>query len=189
LILTALNKFKYKTSQMATAKRASQTILRSHDKDLYAWSWDAPVPEGIDPATYVKETNHKEVREWLENEGLAQYATLFQAQNVSGAEVPYLSDENLKQLGISKVGHRIKLLNSAKNFKRTLQNWQRNETIFECQNWHLRPRACVFFPTKYRLTPAAIVVYNPQPSQCGYDMDQIDVTTVRFLVGTLTAGN
>lgn len=142
------------------AQRKSN-ILKGDEK-LFAWSWNAPVPEGADPSTAMK-TNHEEVRQWLETEKMEQYAPLFEKQNISGAEVPFLTDDHLKQIGITKVGHRIRLQKSARAFKRTLKNWERNETVFECQNWHLRPKACVFFPTKFRLTPAAIVVYDPEP--------------------------
>lgn len=140
-----------------------KSMLKSHKDRMFIWSWNAPVPEGANPDDYQMETNHQEVRDWLETEKLGQYAPLFQKHNVSGAEVPFLSDAHLKQIGVTKVGHRIRLLKACRNFKRTLKNWERNETIFHCQNWHLRPKACVFFPTKYRLTPAAIVVYDPEP--------------------------
>jgi len=138
-------------------------VLKSKNNQEFVWSWNTPVPQGQDPASFQMETNHAEVKEWLEKEKLPQYATVFQAHNVSGAEVPFLTDAHLKQIGVNKVGHRIRLLKACKNFKRTLKNWERNSTVFECQNWHLRPRACVFFPTKFRFTPAAIVVYNPEP--------------------------
>lgn len=142
-------------------KRAS--VIKTHDDRLFAWSWAAPIPQGQDPASIAPGTNHAEVAEWLKSEGLDQYAPLFKNHNVSGAEVPFLTTDQLKEIGVTKVGHQLRLQKAAKAFKRTLKNWERNETIMECQNWHLRPRACIFFPTKFRFTPAAIVVYDPEP--------------------------
>jgi hypothetical protein len=157
----------YKNNQKKMAQPHHQghrdSIFKQSMDKLFIWSWNAPVPDGVDPNTYVKETNHKEVKEWLDSQNLGQYAETFKKNNISGAEVPFLGDEHFKQMGIIKVGHRIQLSKACKNFKRTLNNWERNEVIMEFINWHVRPRACVLFPTKYRLTPAAIVVYNPEP--------------------------
>ena len=115
-----------------TTRRNS--LLKPGNDKLFVWSWNAPVPEGIDAAQHKLETNHQEVKDWLDREHLSQYAPLFQSNNISGAEVPFLKDEHLKQIGVEKVGHRIKLLIACKQFKRTLQNWERNETIIECRN-------------------------------------------------------
>jgi hypothetical protein len=118
------------------------------------------------------------VREWLEQEGLGEYAPNFEKMNISGAEVPYLADRHLKEMGIAKVGPRIRILKACKNFKRTLKNWERNEVVIDVMNWHLRPRSLVFFPTRYKFTPAAIIVHDPRPLECGYVIDRIDVSTI-----------
>ena len=123
-------------------------------------------------------TTDNEVRSWLTNEGFRQYIENFEAANLTSEEVPFLTDTHLKQIGILKVGHRIRLLKAIKNFKRALSNIKRNEAIVEFQNWYWRPSACVFFPKRYQITPAAIIVYNPKPLQCGYSVDRIDMSQV-----------
>jgi class 3 adenylate cyclase len=49
---------------------------------------------------------------WLENLGLGQYTSVFAANDVDLEALPYLSDQELKELGLS-LGHRKKLLNAA----------------------------------------------------------------------------
>jgi class 3 adenylate cyclase/tetratricopeptide (TPR) repeat protein len=48
---------------------------------------------------------------WLETLGLGQYASVFAANDVDRDALPYLSDQELKELGLS-LGHRKKLLNA-----------------------------------------------------------------------------
>ena len=48
---------------------------------------------------------------WLETLGLGQYAAAFAANDVDRDALPYLSDQELKELGLS-LGHRKKLLNA-----------------------------------------------------------------------------
>ncbi len=48
---------------------------------------------------------------WLETLGLGQYAAVFAANDVDRDALPYLSDQELKELGLS-LGHRKKLLNA-----------------------------------------------------------------------------
>jgi class 3 adenylate cyclase/tetratricopeptide (TPR) repeat protein len=48
---------------------------------------------------------------WLETLGLGQYASVFAANDVDLDALPYLSDEELKELGLS-LGHRKKLLHA-----------------------------------------------------------------------------
>ena len=50
-----------------------------------------------------------ELRRWLEQIGLAQYAETFAADDIDLDVLPELSDEDLKQLGLS-LGHRRRLL-------------------------------------------------------------------------------
>ncbi len=48
---------------------------------------------------------------WLETLGLGQYAAVFAANDVDRDALPFLSDQELKELGLS-LGHRKKLLNA-----------------------------------------------------------------------------
>ena len=50
----------------------------------------------------------QQIAEWLEKLGLEQYAKLFAENDIDIAILPHLSDQDLKDLGVS-LGHRRKI--------------------------------------------------------------------------------
>ena len=50
----------------------------------------------------------EQIRDWLEKLGLGQYAKLFVDNDIDVSVLPHLTDEDLKNLGIS-LGHRRKI--------------------------------------------------------------------------------
>jgi mitogen-activated protein kinase kinase kinase len=53
--------------------------------------------------------NEKQVGEWLVTAGFGRYATYFSSNNITGETLLECSPEILRQLGVSKVGDRVKL--------------------------------------------------------------------------------
>ena len=53
-----------------------------------------------------------DVEDWLRNLGLEQYAAAFRDNEVDAGLLPSLSAEDLKDLGVSLVGHRRRLLDA-----------------------------------------------------------------------------
>ena len=51
-----------------------------------------------------------DIQEWLEGLGLAQYAAAFAENDIDFAILDKLTDADLKELGISSLGHRKRLL-------------------------------------------------------------------------------
>ena len=51
----------------------------------------------------------QQVADWLEKLGLGQYVQHFAENDIDASVLPHLTDENLKELGVS-LGHRVKLL-------------------------------------------------------------------------------
>ncbi len=51
-----------------------------------------------------------DVRAWLEELGLGNYARAFAENDVDAATLPALTAEDLKEIGIASVGHRRRLL-------------------------------------------------------------------------------
>jgi class 3 adenylate cyclase len=51
----------------------------------------------------------QQIVDWLEKLGLGQYAQRFAENDIDASVLPHLTDENLKELGVS-LGHRVKLL-------------------------------------------------------------------------------
>ncbi len=60
-----------------------------------------------------------EIAAWLEENGLGQYAELFRANDITAPVLPELTDDDLKELGIS-LGHRRLLLKAIKGLASAL---------------------------------------------------------------------
>src|SRR4029077_15290605 len=52
----------------------------------------------------------QQVTDWLEKLGLVQYAQRFAENDINFGILPHLTDQDLKELGITSVGHRRQLL-------------------------------------------------------------------------------
>jgi class 3 adenylate cyclase len=61
----------------------------------------------------------QQIADWLEKLGLGQYAQRFAENDIDISVLPHLTDENLKELGIS-LGHRVKLLAAIRELGGTL---------------------------------------------------------------------
>src|SRR4029077_2240920 len=51
----------------------------------------------------------QQIADWLEKLGMSEYAQRFAENDIDTSVLPHLTDENLKELGLS-LGHRVKLL-------------------------------------------------------------------------------
>jgi len=47
---------------------------------------------------------------WLRSLGLGKYEAMFRENDIDEAVLPSLTHENLKELGVASLGHRVKLL-------------------------------------------------------------------------------
>ena len=52
----------------------------------------------------------QQVADWLQNIGLGQYAQRFAENDITFAILPHLTDQDLKELGVTSLGHRRQLL-------------------------------------------------------------------------------
>jgi hypothetical protein len=52
----------------------------------------------------------QQVADWLEKLGLGQYAQRFAENDITFAILPHLTDQDLKELGVTSLGHRRQLL-------------------------------------------------------------------------------
>src|SRR5207342_1505738 len=52
----------------------------------------------------------QQVADWLEKLGLGQYAQRFAENDINFGILPHLTDQDLKELGISSLGHRRQIL-------------------------------------------------------------------------------
>jgi class 3 adenylate cyclase/tetratricopeptide (TPR) repeat protein len=61
-----------------------------------------------------------DVADWLRQIGLAQYVTLFAEHEISADVLPHLTADDLNDLGITRVGHRRRLLVAIETLRRTV---------------------------------------------------------------------
>jgi class 3 adenylate cyclase len=59
----------------------------------------------------------RQVADWLEKLGLGQYAQCFAANDINFTLLPDLTDQDLKELGVSSLGHRRQLLRAITDLK------------------------------------------------------------------------
>jgi hypothetical protein len=57
----------------------------------------------------------QDVRQWLEDLGLGEYADAFEENAVDSDVLPSLTNDDLKDIGVTAVGKRRKLLNAIAN--------------------------------------------------------------------------
>jgi len=58
-----------------------------------------------------------DVREWLEELGLAQYSDHFEKNDLEMVLLPQVSDQTLKDIGVSSAGHRLRILHAIEKLK------------------------------------------------------------------------
>lgn len=69
---------------------------------------DPNIPESLSGKPYMEWTI-SDVGLWLENLDLGQYKETFTDNDIEGKHLPDLSKDELKELGIKKLGHRMTL--------------------------------------------------------------------------------
>ena len=66
----------------------------------------------------------QQIADWLEKLGMSEYAQRFAENDIDASVLPHLTDQNLKELGIS-VGHRLKMLAAIRELGGTLTTVER----------------------------------------------------------------
>ena len=76
-------------------------------------------PDTVPKAAAGRSSAMQQTADWLERLGLGQHAQRFAENDIDTSVLPHLTDENLKELGIS-LGHRVKLLAAIRELGGTL---------------------------------------------------------------------
>ena len=69
---------------------------------------------------HVTEWTCSDVVEWLEHLSLGQYKETFLENDIEGKHLPELSKDELKELGVKKLGHRMTLDDAIGKLKTTM---------------------------------------------------------------------
>ena len=120
----------------------------------------------------------EEVVAWLKEQGFGQYAEAFRKARITATEIPLLEDRHLKEMGIDKVGHRIKLKQAMSKFRRALKNYERNEVLAHFRQWYFQPSFLVLWPSYYDITNVALVVHVQHPLLCAVEHEVVDLSSI-----------
>ena len=60
----------------------------------------------------------EDVGNWLDNLGMGMYGQVFMENEIDGSHLPDLGKEELQELGVTRVGHRLTLERSLKKLKK-----------------------------------------------------------------------
>ena len=72
-----------------------------------------------------------DVAKWLEEIGLSQYVTDFKVNKISGQVLPLLKESHLKEMGVTKIGHRLLIMKSVYEIRNGTFSTQEKEKTFE----------------------------------------------------------
>ena len=82
------------------------------------------------PFTQMTEKTVEEVGKWVAEElKLPEYTAAFTDNHIDGAHLTVLDKEDLEDMGIKSVGHRLKILQSIKSIKQVSAIADRNKVI------------------------------------------------------------
>jgi len=110
------------------------------------------------------------VGEWLASLGLALYSQKFVEHEVTGDLLEVMDKEDLRDLGVTLVGHRLKLLRAvaalqqkSESESRSKMLWQADEVLHRdgplgWLSFYLSCKSCVKGTSKYKLTGRAMVL-------------------------------
>ena len=77
----------------------------------------------------LQEQSAEEVGEWLDDQGFGAYSQNFVDNNVNGECVPLLSKQDLLDIGVTKVGDRLRMLRHMREYKVALEVQQRTKVL------------------------------------------------------------
>mmetsp|Transcript_17867 Transcript_17867/g.27063 ORF Transcript_17867/g.27063 Transcript_17867/m.27063 type:complete len:226 (-) Transcript_17867:226-903(-) len=141
----------------------------------------------------------KELAEYLSDNGLEDYAECFISNNVDGEIAHRIDRDELKKMGVSKVGARLKILEVLGSLKRAKQQLDQEELLWEGKEvmyascCHQMYETCFGLfpqnPSEYRLNSHHLVIKEIKVPRCGpmrcccisgnYFIDNIDLSNVK----------
>ena len=120
-----------------------------------------------------------DVGRWLDSLGLAELRPAFAQHDVGPEEVPFLTEQHLEEMGVRRVGDRLRIMESVNAYARAEVNKERRKVLVTFQDWHAFPCSSWFIPT-YSVSEFALIVRTPTPCVCCcVREDDVDLTTLR----------
>ncbi|KAL5422903.1 hypothetical protein PMIN04_004311 [Paraphaeosphaeria minitans] len=110
-------------SQTSTQYSASVSSYRNQgaasraDQSLYASPTESEFSEVYDAPDAVRHWDEDKVGDWLKRINCAQYVELFRQNNINGGNLMEMDQTHLKDMGIKKVGDRVRIGSQAKQLR------------------------------------------------------------------------
>lgn len=173
-----------------------QAQLEVDSKHIMAESEPIPTEPNLDPENF-DQWSAIDLAAYLKKCGLGDYSEAAINQSITGAVAARLSERDLKELGIEKIGERKRFTAAIETVQKQARKAEREKTIWEgkeklytsCFDM-LRKTMCGCNPqdaAKYKLTGTHLTIETPDPNRCGpitcccgheYDVDNVDLTYI-----------
>jgi hypothetical protein len=121
----------------------------------------------------MKTWDEDKVGAFLEKEGLGQYKELFKTNHITGKVLPMLQKDDLEELGVSSVGHRVKMVADLARMKAAAVINNRTEVLLRFKHHRMAPYH-PFNRRTYTIMPSAIEVVTDH-GPCGHTKENINI--------------
>jgi len=154
-------------------------------------------PEQLIALQAFQQWDAQQFADYLKTKGLGDYSEMILLHKVTGEVAPRLSDNDLKEMGISNIGDRKLFLKALEDIQKEQRKQQREKTLWEGQEilffscWDRMLGTCCgctpVDPSTYKLTGTHVVIKTVYPCRVGpvrcccgteYQVDNIDLTNV-----------
>ena len=115
----------------------------------------------------------KSVEEWLDRLHLGTYKELFLGQAIELMDLDMLTSDMLKEIGVSTLGHRLKMLRGAQFIRAQEQFQRRNTPLIKPFTDHCQATC---FAQRYKITASTLTVTKPEC--CSSHTDPVDLTEI-----------
>ncbi|CAI6265008.1 unnamed protein product [Periconia digitata] len=111
------------SSQSTNQYNSSAQSYRTHgsssrtETSLYASPTESEFSEAYDAPDAIRRWDEEKVGEWLKRINCGQYAELFKQNNINGENLMEMDQTHLKDMGIKKVGDRVRIGSQAKQLR------------------------------------------------------------------------
>ncbi|KAF2154337.1 MAP kinase-like protein [Myriangium duriaei CBS 260.36] len=96
---------------------------------VFASPTESEFSESYDVVDTVRSWDEARVGDWLKSINLPQYVDLFQRHNINGENLTDLDQSTLKELGVTKVGDRVRINSQVKIFRNSAARRASKRTI------------------------------------------------------------
>jgi hypothetical protein len=116
----------------------SVKIMEAH-KDCLKDDGNLAIQQGINGGKMVNQWTAEEVANWLNSCGFQDCVQVFQAHSITGAVVPRLNPDLLREMGIQSVGRRIELQSQIVSVQAKARAQWRNEVLWAEEMYRAGP--------------------------------------------------